>query len=136
MLAALGGMAAAASVIAPQVSEYVHLAGQAQQAVGAVQRVTTADHGTVYYTFIVAGIEYDGNSFAGPPNPPARSLTPGEAIVVYYDPQDPQRSVAVDPGAQTASAWKFVIAGGLIAAVVGGLNFLDKCRGRGRGKPT
>ena len=54
-------------------------------------------HGTVRYEYHVGGRIFQGQTQPSAPNPALEQLRPGQSLVVFYDPEDPEKSVLGDP---------------------------------------
>lgn len=64
---------------------------------GTVAQVLPQMHATVRYNYEAGGRRYDGQTQPWPPNPPIEGLTSGAKVTVYYDPQNPEKSVLGSP---------------------------------------
>jgi hypothetical protein len=54
-------------------------------------------HNTVSYEYRVAGQTFHGQMQSWKPNPELQELTVGQALVIYYDLEHPEKSVLGDP---------------------------------------
>jgi hypothetical protein len=54
-------------------------------------------HGTARYEYHVGGRLFQGQTQPAAPNPPLAELRLGQSLVVFYDPEDPAKSVLGDP---------------------------------------
>jgi hypothetical protein len=62
---------------------------------GVVTELTPENHDRVYYTYQVAGNTFDGRGQSWPPN--RSSLSVGDSVVIWYDPEQPKISVLGNP---------------------------------------
>lgn len=69
-----------------------YVAGQA-----AVVELHPEFHCTVLYEYHVGGRPFHGQTQPSEPNPPLEQLHLGQALVVFYDPEHPEKSVLGDP---------------------------------------
>jgi hypothetical protein len=69
--------------------------GVRQQAIAT--KLTPEFHYTVCYEYQVDGAKFEGQDQSWPPNPPLNEIKVGQSLVVYYDPQNPSRSVLGNP---------------------------------------
>jgi len=60
-------------------------------------KLTPEFHNTVRYEYQVGGIKFEGQDQSWLPNPPLEQIKVGQALVIYYDPLNPSRSVLGDP---------------------------------------
>jgi len=82
---------------------------------GAVTEVTVDYHNTVRYQYKVNNRVYTGQTQTGMPNPEPGKLRPGDALVVFFDPDAPSTSVLEAPDALLKNE---IISWGLAALVV------------------
>ncbi len=55
------------------------------------------DHNTMRYTYTVGGRSFTGKMQSRAPNPPLEQIQVTQSVVIYYDPEYPEISVAGDP---------------------------------------
>ncbi len=64
---------------------------------GTVIELLPKIHNTVRYEYHVRGQSFEGRMQAWRPNPPLEQLSVGQSLVIYYDPEHPEKSVLGDP---------------------------------------
>ena len=82
---------------------------------GAVTEVTVDYHNTVRYQYTVNNRVYTGQTQTGMPNPEPGKLRPGDALIVFFDPDAPSTSVLEAPDALLKNE---IISWGLAALVM------------------
>jgi hypothetical protein len=60
-------------------------------------KLTPEFHNTVRYEYQVDGKKFEGQDQSWLPNPPVAEIKVGQALVIYYDPQNPSHSVLGNP---------------------------------------
>jgi hypothetical protein len=101
--------------------------GVRQQAIAT--KLTPEFHYTVYYRYQVDGANFEGRDHPWPPNPPLNEIKVGQSLVVYYDPQNPSRSVLGNPEPMLTNELAFVGVVALVfptAIVFGLMHYLRK----------
>lgn len=76
---------------------YYHLVTRGVRGQATVLELLPRYHNTVSYEYNVAGQNFTAQTQSWPPNPPLEQLAVGQAVVIYYDPVHPDRSVLGDP---------------------------------------
>jgi hypothetical protein len=87
--------------------------GVRQQAIAT--KLTPEFHNTVCYEYQVNGTKFEGRDQSWNPNPPLTTIKVGQSLVIYYDPQNPSRSVLGNPGPMLTNE---LIAVGMITLVI------------------
>jgi hypothetical protein len=102
-------------------SKYQHLAWSGLKTVGRVTAKEPENHNFIRYSFEVGNSTFSGVGNAGGENPSFEQLNIGAPVIVYYDPEEPERSLLSNPKQQAASATAGVIfitlAGSLMSLV-------------------
>jgi hypothetical protein len=90
------------------VPAYSQLVKHGVQARGIVTKVTPKFHNTASYVYTVDGRSFDGRNQSWLPNVPVADLKPGDPVIVFYDPQNPSRSVLGNPRPMLENELAFV----------------------------
>jgi len=122
------------------VPDYWRMLNDGRATRATVVRTNCDDHGSVFYRFDLAGREYTGVGNAGFGTPECGQLKPGDHIVVYYLPSDPNvtlpgeiwhrwdnelivlfLAVTIFPAVIVSSFWRYLRAGLRVATKPGRL---------------
>lgn len=76
---------------------YHHLAKRGVSGRATVIELLPKIHNTLRYEYHVAGQTFQGQMQSWLPNPPLEQLGIGQSLVIYYDPEHPEKSVLGDP---------------------------------------
>jgi len=78
-------------------SPYRRLATHGVRSEGRIIELLPEFHSTARYGYLVAGKSFEGRKQSWEPNPPLEEMRVGQTVIVYYDPEFPERSVLGDP---------------------------------------
>src|SRR5437867_7932565 len=94
---------------------YRRLAARGVTGQGEVVELLPKIHNTVRYKYQVRGQTFQGQMQSRQPNPSLDQLRVSQAVVIYYDPEHPEKSVLGDP---TPIFWNETISVTLAAVAV------------------
>ena len=103
------GMFGAFGVFVLDWPEYRYLAHNAVETTGKVTAKEPSNHRAIRYSYQVDGQMYSGIGNAGRGNPEFDQLEIGSPLKVYYDPNDPGKSLLGNPTEQWNSLTRGVI---------------------------
>lgn len=107
--------------------DYRRLIARGVETKGTVVDLYPKNHRHVRYRYEVAGNSFQGIMSSWPPNPPMEQLSPGNDVVVYYDPERPHISALGDPKPIFDNETIYILIGALIfpSLIVGRWIFRD-----------
>ena len=106
--------------------KYQKLSRDALKTVGRVVGKEPSNHNFVRYSFEVDHMLFAGIGNAGGENPSFDELKVGDSVIVYYDPEDPNRSFLGNPKSQATSATTGVIFIALVGSVLSIIGLYSK----------
>jgi hypothetical protein len=78
-------------------TEYEKFLTRGAKVEGIVEKKEPQNHESITYSYVVDGKQYTGTGAAGFGTPPFDVLRVGTKIIVYYDANEPQKSIPGEP---------------------------------------
>jgi len=111
----LGAGVAVTTAIFFRTLQYYNFAQTAVETRATVTAKEPDNHGLIHYTYTVEGRSYTGTGQAGYNNPDFGSITIGQRLIAFYDPNQPWNSVLGDPLEHFNLSLQIVVAAFLLA---------------------